>query len=181
MTLTIPIIQGVTGYPALAKSIVKLGANPKHTLMTLNTPEDDGIAYEFAVTLADHFGAVKRVVISNPAVDKANQFLRAAVRAYLPTDPKFPMLYFDPTQRPIAPHWLDVLQSNYFHCATPEVFGKFLAGKPIGAILFGMKYFQTSTLLNFVPPNQHWRNFLGADLLRRNEPTAESILKNLIA
>lgn len=184
MTLTIPIIAGLTDYPALAKAIAKLGTNPKHTLTTLSTPEDDTLAYEFLETLSDYFGGLKRVIVTNtdgsPA-DKANRFLRAAIDAYLPTDEKYPMLYFDPTQRPIVPHWLDVLQSNYFHCATPEIFGKFLSGKPIGSILFSMKYFRTSTLINFIPPNTHWRSFLSAEMLRRNEPSAESILKNLIA
>lgn len=184
MTLTIPIISGLTDYPALAKAIAKLGANPKHTLTTLSTPEDDTLAYEFLETLSDYFGGLRRVIVTNtdgsPA-DKANRFLRAAIDAYLPTEEKYPMLYFDPTQRPIVPHWLDVLQSNYFHCATPEIFGKFLSGKPIGSILFSMKYFRTSTLINFIPPNKHWRSFLSAEMLRRNEPSAESILKNLIA
>jgi hypothetical protein len=184
MTLTVPIAKGLTDYAALAKTIAKLGTNSKHTLMTLATPEDDALAYEFLETLADCFGSLKRVIVTNTEgspTDKSNRFLRAAIDAYLPTDPKYPMLYFDPQQRPIAPHWLDVLQSNYFHCATPEVFGKFLSGKPIGSILFSMKYFQTSTLLNFIPPNVHWRGFLSAEMTRRNEASAESVMRNLIA
>lgn len=183
MTLTIPISAGLTDYDALARVIAKLGTNPKHTLTTVATPEDDNLAYDFLTSLADCFGSVRRVIVTHTEgtpIDRSNRFLRAAIDAYLPTDPKFPMLYFDPTQRPIAPHWLDVLQSNYFHCATPEVFGKFLAGKPIGSILFSMKYFQTSTLLNFIPPNQHWRNFLSGEMSRRNEPSAEGILRNLL-
>lgn len=184
MTLTVPIVKGLTDYAALAKTIAKLGTNPKHTLMTLAMPEDDAIAYEFLETLADCFGSLKRVIVTNTEgspTDKSNRFLRAAIDAYLPTDSKYPMLYFDPQQRPIALHWLDVLQSNYFHCATPEVFGKFVSGKPIGSILFNMKYFQTSTLLNFIPPSVHWRGWLSAEMNRRNEASAESILRNLIA
>lgn len=180
MTLTIPISTGLTDYAALAKTIAKLGTNPKHTLTTLATPEDDTVAYEFLNTLADCFGSLKRVVIQNPTSNLANQFFRAAIDSYLPTDPKYPMLYFDPTERPLVPHWLDVLQSNYFHCATPEIFGKFLSGTPTGSILFNMNYFKTSTLLDFIPPNTHWRKFLGGEMLRRNEPSAESILRNLV-
>lgn len=135
MTLTVPIVKGLTDYAALAKTIAKLGTNPKHTLMTLAMPEDDAIAYEFLETLADCFGSLKRVIVTNTEgspTDKSNRFLRAAIDAYLPTDSKYPMLYFDPQQRPIAPHWLDVLQSNYFHCATPKYLVSSCQGSRLG-------------------------------------------------
>jgi hypothetical protein len=183
MTLTVPISAGLTDYATLAKTIAKLGTNPKHTLTTLATPEDDFLAYQFLETLDDCFGKLKRVIVTNAdgsLADRANRFLRAAIDSYLPTDERYPMLYFDPTERPLVPHWLDVLQSNYFHCATPEIFGKFLSGTPTGSILFNMNYFKTSTLINFIPPNTHWRKFLGGEMLRRNEPSAESILRNLV-
>lgn len=180
MTLTVPIVPNAD-YDALAKAIRSAGTNPQHTLMTVAFRRDDERALEFSQSLDDYFGKHVRVIMENepttPA-DTANRMFRAGVKAF--RDPKYPMMYFDPSQRPIMAHWLDVLQANYFRCAAPDVFGKFLSGAPFGSIVLSMKYFQTSTLLNFLPANTHWRKYLGTEMQRLNEPTAESILTNLI-
>jgi hypothetical protein len=180
MTLTIPITPHAD-YNALAKAIRSAGTNPQHTLMTVAFRQDDDRSLEFSQSLDDYFGKHLRVIVENSPttpVDTANRMFKAAVKAF--RDSKYPMMYFDPSQRPIMAHWLDVLQANYFRCAAPEVFGKFLSGAPVGSIVLSMKYFQTSTLLNFIPTGIHWRKFLGAEMQRRNEPTAESTLANLI-
>lgn len=180
MTLAIPIIPNAD-YSALAKAIRSAGTNPQHTLMTVAFRSDDDRSFEFSSQLDDYFGKHSRVVIENETgnnIAKANRMFMAATTAF--RDEKYPLLYFDPTQRPIMAHWLDVLQSNYFRCAAPQIFAKFLSGQPFGSILMNMDYVKTSTLRNFTPPNTHWRKFLAAEMLQRNEPLAESILNNII-
>jgi len=181
MTLSIPIIPGLD-YTPLAKAIKSAGTNPNHTLMTVAFRSDDDRALQFAMELDDYFGKHQRVIVENEVgspTARSNRMFTAATTAF--RDEKYPLLYFDPSQRPAAAHWLDVLQANYFRCAAPQVFAKFLTGKPFGSLILSMRYLQTSTLRNFLPPDTHWRAFLATEMLLKNEPAAEEIIGNVIA
>jgi hypothetical protein len=181
MFTVIPIIQHPSyDYKDLARAIMRMGANPQHTLATIALQSNDDMAYEFADTLADFYGKnVKITLADEPGTPTAfaNRLFNAAIKAFQKAGgDKFPMLYFPPNCRPTAQFWLDNLQSNYFRSGAPEVFGKIESGP----IILSMKYVTTSTLRHFLPTNTHWRKFMADEMRSRNVPEAEGIITNLI-
>jgi len=185
MFTVIPIIQNPTyDYDNLAAAIIKAGANTHHTLATIALQSNDEEAYQFADSLIDFYGKhVKITLEDRPAKpnELANRFFNAACKAYQKSgDPKFPMLYLDPSYRPTSQFWLDNLQANYFRSGAPEVFGDFVNGIPVGPIILSMRYVTTSTLRQFLPTNTHWRSFLAAEMQVKNVPEASESLSNLL-
>ena len=185
MFCVIPIIQNPAyDYGSLATAIAKAGMNKQHTLATIALQSSDEESYVFAESLISFYGKhVKITLADRPAkpTELANRFFTAACKAYQKSgDPKFPMLYFDPTYRPASQFWLDNLQANYFRSGAPEVFGNFVNGIPVGPIILNMHYVTTSTLREFLPINTHWRNFLAAEMRAKNVPEATESLTNLL-
>lgn len=185
MFTVVPIIQNSAyDYRSLATAIAKAGANQHHTLATTALQSNDEEAYTFAESLVDFYGKHVKITLADLPTKShalANRFFNAACKAYQKSgDPKFPMLYFDPTYRPASQFWLDNLQANYFRSGAPEVFGNFVNGLPVGPIIFNMHYVSTSTLREFLPANTHWRSFLAAEMNAKNVPEATESLTNLL-
>jgi hypothetical protein len=185
MFCVIPIIQNpLYDYSSLSTAIAKAGMNQHHTLATIALQSNDEEAYTFAESLVDFYGKHVKITLEDrptTTYERANRFFNAACKAYQKSgDPKFPMIYFDPTYRPTSQFWLDNLQANYFRSGAPEVFGNFVNGLPVGPIILNMHYVNTSTLREFLPANTHWRNFLAAEMNVKNAPEATESLTNLL-
>lgn len=185
MILCIPILENLSEhYDALAKAIVKAGASPHHTLVTLAVQSNDDAAYQFSEAVADIYGKNVKITLEDQPrspKDTANRFFNAACKAFQKIgNDKFPMLYMDPTYRPTTKFWLDNLQANYFRSGAPEVFANFQpeVSTPQGPIILSMKYVTTSTLRQFLPPGTHWRSYLAMEMRVKNSPEASESLTN---
>lgn len=171
-------------YPELAKSIMKQGTNPNHTLAVISLRSQDEGAFFFATSLADYFGRHLKHVIEDqpePPAMTSNRFYTAAclvLRKFKPAPGEAehaPMMYMDPTYRPQSPRWLDAIQADYFRCGAPKVFGNFTNDEipvPEGPLVLSREYVETSTLAQFIPPGVHWRNYLSWELLRNSVKAA---------
>ena len=87
------------------------------------------------------------------------------------------MLYLDPSYRPNSPRWLDELQSAYFRNGAPMASGIFKQADPpsaIGPIILSRDFLKTTSLLAFMPPDAHWRDYLAWEFAK-NGVKAEGI------
>ena len=171
-------------YNDLAKSIMRCGTNPNHTLAMVSLRSQDMGAFNLATTLFDYFGRHIKVCIEDQPetqVMTSNRFFTAATKVLIGYKPSqgevenAPMLYLDPTYRPQLPNWLDVLQADYFRCGAPKVFGNFRDGDPpvpIGPIFLSREWATTSPLAQFLPHDAHWRNYLSWELLKNSVKAA---------
>lgn len=174
MFVAIPFLAATkSDYADLAKTILRRGTNPNHTLAVVSLRSEDEGSYLFGNSLTDHFGRHVKISIEDESlsgIPLANKFFTAtldAFRRYKPSqkDPVgMPMLYFDPEYRPNNPRWLDDLQSEYYLKGAPKVFGDFDKGIPVGQIMFSPEFVHTSALLPFLPETSHWRNYLAWEL-----------------
>ena len=159
-------------YKAFASEIRAKGPNRPHTLLTICRPEDESEAAEFVFGLSDSFTrhytgvtltkGVSPLHLSNLMFQTAVKFLSA----YKPEkhEPEgVPLVYLDPTYRPVAKRWMDQLQSEFFMNNAPPVMR--MDGFT-GAVVIGKKYPQTSVLIHQIPESQHWRNYLTWEMQR---------------
>lgn len=173
-------------YSDLAKTIRKLGTNLNHTLAVASFREHDEEAFLFASSLSDYFGRQARIPVGEmdegPSIP-ANRFFVSAVRAFGRYKPaagevvEAPLLYFDPRYRPNSPRWLDDLQTDYFRVGAPAVQGKFKEAtipSVLGPVIIGRQFLKVSTLFNFLPPRETWRDYLAWEMLK-NSVNAEGI------
>lgn len=171
-------------YAGLAQSIMKAGTNPSHTLAIISLRSQDEGAFTLANALFDYFGrTIRHSIDEQPetTVMTSNRFFNAALNVFDKYKPSpheaehSPMMYLDPTYRPITPRWLDEIQSDYFRSGAPRVFGNFSEGAaphPVGPIILSREYQQVSTLADFLPHDMHWRRYLSWELLRNSVKAA---------
>jgi hypothetical protein len=167
-------------YGELIVSIKKAGTNPGHTLAVVSLREHDDEAYLFGNALADYFGRhVKISVEERPEnrVQMSNRFFTAALSAfdrYKPGQgetPDAPLLYMDPSYRPTSPRWLDELQSAYFQKGAPMVYGvpkKTDIPAFLGPVILNRSFKNTSSLMAFMPPDHHWRDYLAWEMVKNS-------------
>lgn len=165
-------------YPDLAKSIMRCGTNPNHTLAVICLRSNDEGAFHFSTSLSDYFGRHVRASMDDQPESPmmtANRFYNEAVRVfkkYVPSSHEAehsPMMIADPTYQPVTPRWLDDIQSDYFRCGAPRVFGNFSEGDtpvPVGPLVLNRDFVDTCNLASFLPPNVHWRKYLAWELLK---------------
>lgn len=181
MLLAIPYNPNLPGgYDKLVSAIQRHGKHPAHTLFVISQQEHDEQAFELAMKLKDQFGRYFAVTLPPPAQPEtmlrvSNRMFSAAMdalRSYEPTDeenPKPVMLYFDPTWRPTKARWLDEFQTDYYMAGAPAVFGRFVKEKDRarveGPVAVGIDFLKHTQLLNFIPPNSHWRDFLAWEMV----------------
>ena len=171
-------------YADLAKSIIRVGTNPNHTLAVISLRSDDEGAFHFSTSLSDYFGRHIRSSMEDQPEQPmmtANRFYLEAVRIFKKYKPSSqeaehsPMMIADPTYQPVTPRWLDELQSDYFRSGAPRVFGNFKETEPpmtVGPLILSREFVDTCTLADFLPPNVHWRNYLAWELLKSSVKAA---------
>ena len=177
MIVCIPFVnlpEAPYDYEALAKSIQKLGTFLTHSLHVVSRSEDEQAAYEFGQTLADNFARTTQGGLPEAprnAYQLSNDLFRAAVRFIRDYRPKegetenLPLLYLDPGYRPQVRAWLDEIQAEYYLNGTPRITvrGKTTADGALaveGPVLLNRGYYESSGLLNHIPENESWRNWL---------------------
>jgi hypothetical protein len=167
------------GYDKLTDAIKRLGRHPGHTLIVLSTVEHEEGAFEFAMGLKDYFGRYFAVTLPDQPesmLKTSNRVFRAAMTAlhdYLPTPTEHPepvMLYMDPTWRPTQKRWLDEFQTEYYFAGAPLVYGRIKTDKTKarvdGPVAINVKFVQQSTLIDFVPDDTHWRDYLAWEMFK---------------
>lgn len=174
MFVAIPFLAATKAdYADLAKTILRRGTNPNHTLAVVSLRSEDEGAYMFGNALTDHFGRHVKISIEDEprsGASLANKFFTATLEAfgkYRPSQKEnkdTPLLYFDPDYRPNNPRWLDDLQSEYYLKGAPKVFGSFEDGIPTGPIILSPSFASASALLPFLSGETHWRNYLAWEL-----------------
>ncbi len=178
MFVAVPFHPAVpTDYSELAKTIRKLGTNPNHTLAVASTRSYDEEAFQFADSLSDHFGRHVKITVEKGTAAAANRFLIAVLRAFSKFQPSSkepkdsPLLYLDPTYRPNSPRWLDDLQTDYFAQGAPMVYGNFKEAEPptvLGPVIISKAFLQRSSLVDFLPPNENWRDYLAWEMFKNS-------------
>lgn len=175
MIVFIPYVKDATKYADLAAAIKTHGNNANHHLVVVTTPEDEPEAYKFGDSIADNFMDAKTLTLKEGAVrtpiKMANEMFQLAC-AYTAkfkigkgevADP--PMMYFDPTYRPVEEGWLAKIQSEYYTKNAPIAFGDFrtddqMAPVPHGPVMLSKKFQSESGLLSYLNGTVHWRKFL---------------------
>jgi hypothetical protein len=159
-------------YKQLASEIRAKGPNRPHTLLAICRPEDESETAEWVFNLSDcftrHYMGVT-LADGNSPLHLSNMMFQTACRflkAYKPEahEPEgVPLVYLNPTWRPVGKRWMDILQGEFFMNGAPQVMRN---GDSQGAVVIGKKYPETSILLDQVPENQHWRNYLTWEMQR---------------
>lgn len=170
-------------YDRVVSDLKRLAGNGGHTILVISRPEDEQRGLDLAMSLSQSFGRHYHGVLQtsgNSIAETANLFFRTAMRflaKYVPekTEPEeVPMLYMDPTWRPKGKFWLDKLQSEWFLKGKPQIMGN--PGDPEkpdfeGGVIVGPSYAKSSTLVDQLPDDQHWRKFLAWEMFKSSVVT----------
>lgn len=196
MILAIPYNPNLPGgYDRITSSILRNGKHPNHTLFVVALPQHEDGAFALAMKLKDHFGRHFAITVPSPRhpetkIQASNRtFLAAldALKTYVPSENENAepvLLYFDPTWRPTKARWLDELQADYHLAGTPVIYGNFNAqgdnAKIEGPVVISRRFFGKTILVDFIPHDTHWRNFLAWEMIK-NGLQAEAFGKVLPA
>lgn len=178
MLLAIPYNATLPGgYDRLTDALKRSGRHPNHTLVVISTVEHEEGAFEFAMGLKDFFGRYFAVTLPDQKetmLRGSNRIFRAAMTALheyrpLPNENQEPvMLYLDPTWRPTQKRWLDEFQTEYYFAGAPLIYGRITReGKKArvdGPVAINARFLQRSTLIDFVPDDVHWRDYLAWEM-----------------
>lgn len=199
MLLITPFVPGLTNYETYAADLKKRGSLVNHVHRVISRVEDEEEAYRFGTDLADLF--LKSSFQGLPPAERtksqlSNELFRAAARfaaSYKAGEGEVPdpaALYMDPAFRPQKNGWLDSIQAEYYLKQAPPVFAAKTKANDEGAKIFlgplvvSKTFAGSSALLDFIPANQHWRNYLRWELTKDAQETdligtgsAESVLK----
>lgn len=182
MLVITPFRKGLTAYKNLSDKIIEAGKLTDHTLHVVTTSEDEAEATVFAQDLSDQFGRVTVQTLKEadrPPIQLANDFFRAAARfiyRYAPLAdeiPNPPMLYLDPTYRPVRNGWVNALQAS-FYLKQKHSFGSFEvdgegAQIPVGPIILSKEFVAKSGLIDSLGGSAHWRSILKWEFSRSFE------------
>lgn len=200
MILGVPYHPAITDYKTLISDLRKRGQLLNHSLVVICHPDHEAEAYGLGTELSDMFQRSANSVVASSERRKfglSNDFFRAAVR-YVESykskageleDPA--ILYLDPTYRPARSNWMDSIQAEYYLNNAPKVFGKSKTdddGAKIfqGPLVISKNYYKSSGLINFMPENTQWREYLKWELTKNSVETnligngsQDSVLKPL--
>lgn len=175
MILVIPHNPNLPGgYDKLAAAILRYGRHPNHALYVIAKEEHEDAAFDFAMKIRKQFGRYFAVTVSDQQetmLHASNRMFVAALdalKSYEPTEIEMQepvMFYFDPTWRPTQDRWLDKFQAEYYIAGAPTTFGKFGDGKVIGPVVLKKDFLQKTKLLNFMPEDIHWREYLAWEII----------------
>jgi len=173
MLLAFPVLP-TQDNTAIAGVLRRRGSGQNHTLVVISRAEDEDIAFKFATELEDGFHRTLTVTVTKEGtsgIHNSNLVFREAMRVlttYVPdrkemADPA--LMYFDPSYRPVKNHWLDSIQAEYYLNNAPVVFGRTApdaTGAPVmqGPVVFSREFPKKSGLLDSLPENTHWRQYL---------------------
>jgi hypothetical protein len=176
--LATPFIPTATDYEHLAKELRRRGKLLTHVHLVLSRLEDEDAAYAFGEGLSDIFLKSHTIVLPEDTRN-GNQLsvdlFRAATRfahEYVAGTGELAnpaMLYMDPSYRPLENAWLEKIQAEYYFHNAPMVLGRFTREEPrllAGPAVIRKDFYARSTLLKFVPPNIHYRNYLQHEFLQ---------------
>lgn len=190
MIVAIPFNPSLPGgYDRLVSAIIRYGKHPNHTLFVVSRAEHEDAAFEMAITLKDQFGRFFIITVPDknvPPLQRANNlFVGAtdALLAYEPTEDESEdpaMLYFDPLWRPVKARWLDEFNSEYHIFGAKPTYGCFDGDKVIGPVVLKRSFLKKSLLINFLPTDRHWREYLAWEIIT-NGLHADALGKNLPA
>ncbi len=166
------------GYDRFVSAITRYGKHPSHTLFVIAKEEHTDGAFELAMRLKEQFGRYFAISLDErreTRLQESNRmFLTAlnALKEYQPTENEMPeptMIYFDPTWRPMKQRWLDEFQMEYHLAGAPATFGCFQTkggkGKILGPVAINRRWLGITKLLDFLPANTHWREFLAWEII----------------
>ena len=185
MIIVVPYIKGVADYRALAEEMNKRGPLATHLLRVVSSVEDQDEAYAFGQLVAGLFMKSSSLALTPAApgrVNLANELFRSAVKFtanYQAGDgeiPNPPALYMDPTYRPVKSGWLDAVQTEFYLRGAPPVLG---VSKPDeegarifqGPVVFSKNFAANSSLVNFLPPDTHYRHYMRWEFSRNHLET----------
>jgi len=185
MIVATPFISGLTNYSLLADAYKKRGTMHYHVHLVLSDKVNEEEAYEFGKECADVFHSSKFIALpdfNRRQFQLANDLFRAAVRFaqdYQPGEDESPsavLLYMDPKYRPIKQNWLATLQSEYHFRNNPLVMSRPETGDGDkrmfeGPIVLRKDFGEKSALLDFLPPESLWRNYLRSELGKNHVTT----------
>lgn len=197
MLLFTPYVKGTTDYDALAKAMKSKGTMLGHVHRVISTKEDEDAAYAFGVEVSDLFLKSSSSTLAPAARTPrqlANDMFRAAVSfvaGYKGGEgevPEPPLLYLDPTYRPVKTGWLDAIQANFYLQKTPVIMGRSIvqpdkSKRFDGPLVVSKEFQRISGLIGFIPNHEHWRQYLRWELTHNGRETTligeggESVLK----
>lgn len=186
MILATPFVPGLTDYDTYAAALKRRGECRNHVHLVLSRSEDEAAAIDFDGETADLFlKTFCRTVEPDGEgnVQLANDLFKAAVgflngyRALAGEPADAPMLYSDPTWRPVGTQWLNALQSDYYAQGAPPAMGRLKAAENgdrvvWGPVVLGRAYAASAALLGYLPKNVHWRHYLRHEIGRGLRETA---------
>lgn len=182
MLLALPYHPSLpVSYERVVADIKRLAGNMQHGVLVISRPQDEQAGLDIAMDLSSSFGrhfTATLVKEGSTPIETANMFLATSLRflaKYRPEHPpepvEVPMVYLDPQWRPRAKHWLDRLQGEWFLRGKPPVLGNYKdPEKPDfeGAVVFGPSYPRKSSLIDFLPADNHWRRFLAWEMFQNS-------------
>jgi len=178
MLIATPFVPGLTDYTLYAADLRKKGLLLNHIHVVVCRPEDEDEAYRFGSGLSDVFLRSVTKVLSpgeRNRITLANELFRAAVKfcsAYRPQEGEMPdpaVLYMDPNYRPTKTGWADTLQATYYLKKAPMTMGRWKLDAEDakifeGPMILSRNFPKQSGLLDFLPPNVHYRMYLKHEL-----------------
>jgi len=201
MIFATPFVPELTDFTKYAADITKKGLLSHHVHVVISEYDDEEEAFAFGTSISDLFFKTQFVVLPNNGTKRgkiqlANDLFRAAVNfmdSYKNENSEMsdpPMLYSDPTYRPQKTHWLNLIQSEFYHNKMPAVSGASVPDAENckifqGPVILGPNFSKITALLDFIPPSVHWRTHLRWDLSNNSQETNligagnESVLKAL--
>lgn len=198
MIVAIPYVKGAADFDALKSALLKMGPQPGHILITLNSddPEEMGECTNFTHAINHLFdrGFSRNVACDKTAYGVANSLVAAAIRFasnYQPGPGEIlqpPLLILDPSYVPTTEAWASQLQSEYFRNGAsvlgvteniPDVtvpVGKTTMQIPGGAVFIGpvimrQDFGKSATMLPFLRSEESWRATLRWDMLKSHAVT----------
>jgi len=161
-------------YNDYAALLEKRGPNTNHHHLIVSTKADEDKAFKFGTKLTELFGRSFFKTISEGQrghIQTANDLLweattfTAAYQIQKGEVPDPPLLYMDPSYRPMKPKWLDTLQAEYYVTQAKRVMGsgkKAEDGSVIftGPVILSKEFITKSSLLRYLQPRTHWREAL---------------------
>lgn len=174
MLIITPYIAGIADYKTLAANMRKCGPLVTHIHRVVSSVDDQDAAFAFGEEVGDLFMKSSHVAIVPSAagrINLANEMFRSAVRwvaGYQSAEgeiPNPPALYMDPTYRPLRAGWLDTIQTEFYMRGAPMTMGELGhddegAAVYTGPFVFSRNFASNSSLVNFLPPDVHYRKYM---------------------
>lgn len=174
MIIALPVHRSTPGIETIANDFKKKGSLKDHSLRVISTRADEDLAFNIADALADHFRSVTtQTLATGPrnGTKLANDMFFAAFKwhfGYKPGEGEIqdpPMMYFDPTYRPVAVNWVDQIQAEFYLKDSPAVLARTLtegrgttfSRTTVGPVVIGRKFLRDCTLIDFLGDREHWR------------------------